>query len=111
MGEVTSAFGTHDGAAAQAFIGLSRAAASQRLGSAAGESYSGRFYLSNPSSTTNHKIVNGVFSYWTDAPTSEFNVMNFSGSYDGSTNAIDGLQIYTSSGNIASGTFKLYGIN
>jgi hypothetical protein len=70
-------------------------------------SWSGEFYLFNPSSTTfvKHFIsrIQGVSS----TPLSN-NV--YSAGYGNTTSAIDGVRFKMSSGNIDAGTIKLYGI-
>jgi len=74
-----------------------------------GESYqagSGYIYLFNPSSTTfvKHFIIESqIYS----AAQSE---QSFAAGYCNTTAAIDGVQFSMSSGDIVSGTFKLYGI-
>ena len=74
-----------------------------------GESYqagSGYIYLFNPSSTTFVKhfmIESQIYS----AAQSE---QSFAAGYCNTTAAIDGVQFSMSSGDIVSGTFKLYGI-
>ncbi len=64
----------------------------------------------NPSSTTLEKSV--ILEGRTIRGDNNFNEISFkcSGRYTGGTTALTGVRIYAGSGNIASGTFRLYGI-
>ena len=70
-------------------------------------SLSGYLNLFNPSSTTFVKHFIAQTQYMTDAPASE---NSYIAGYCNVTAAIDGVQFNMSSGNIDSGTIKLYGI-
>ncbi len=48
---------------------------------------------------------------WEDSNTGYTRNWGFSGRYKGSTNAINGIRLIMTSGNITSGTFSLYGVN
>lgn len=79
----------------------------RNLSGTAGHGWGGHFYIHNPSGSGNYTVVEGGGSGW-----------NGSGNY--ATNSIggariaaadvDAIQLYMSTGNIASGTFLLYGI-
>ena len=77
------------------------------LGSGNDESLSGEMFLFEPSSTTFVKhyllrsIQNSATNYVYDS---------YSGGYGNTTSAVDAVQFKAGSGNIDSGTFKLYGI-
>ena len=78
-----------------------------QLGNDNDQCVSGHLFLFNPSSTTfkKHFLGRCSSSYYTDA--------NHTGNYGGygnTTSAIDGVRFKMSSGNIDSGTIKLYGI-
>jgi hypothetical protein len=78
------------------------------MGNAAGESYSGRVTIHNPASTSLYKNIETKATF---TNTNGFVMMiDNAGSYTGTLNAINAIQIFISSGNITSGTFKLYGV-
>jgi hypothetical protein len=75
---------------------------------AANGGVSGVLYFFDPSNTTTGKTVRAdMAGYITSSPSTGFSLA--SGSYT-STTALDSINFLFSSGNIASGTFKLYGI-
>lgn len=78
------------------------------VGNASGESLSGVFFFTTPSSSTLFKKIFGVGCYTNNAG----NILAFSigAQYDGSANAINGIQVLSSSGDITSGGFTLYGL-
>ena len=80
---------------------------SNLLGNGNDESYSGTMHLFDPSNTTfvKHFIVRSSM-YQSGSYSFDINVAG----YFNVTAAIDGLQFSMSSGNIDSGTFKLYGV-
>jgi len=78
------------------------------IGAGTGESGSGQLFLSNPSGTALHKYIR--FSSSQQSSDASVNSENGTGSYLTGVEAIDGLQFILASGNIVSGTFKLYGI-
>jgi hypothetical protein len=81
----------------------------QELGNGNDESASGELYLFNPSNTTFVKHFVGDTNYYQNfGKTGSFGI-HYSG-YCNTTSAIDGVQFAMSSGNIDSGTIKLYGI-
>lgn len=67
---------------------------------------SGHFYLVDPLSTSNYKQVEGA---WTSYLGSARLASNFNAQYD-STTAVDAFRIMYASGNITSGTVRVYGI-
>ena len=77
------------------------------VGGDADQSISGTLHLFDPSSTTfvKHYISNINFSN-----NSNYTIQSFIAGYCNVTAAIDGVQFSMSSGNIDSGTFKLYGV-
>ena len=70
---------------------------------------SGAFHFSNPSQTTQPKMFNGQVGY--NATTSTINSATMAGYWNGSNVAVTGFQVLFSSGNITSGTIKIYGHN
>ena len=77
------------------------------LGSDNDQATSGEFYLFNPSSTTFVKHFMGKFNNYTY---NDFSRNDFVAGYFNTTSAVDAMQFKMSSGNIDSGTIKLYGI-
>jgi hypothetical protein len=67
----------------------------------------GELYLFNPSSTT---FVKHFIAKTTIAQKDDFNEQHYVSGYCNVTAAIDGVQFSMSSGNIDSGTIKLYGV-
>jgi len=72
-------------------------------------SLSGELYLFNPSSTTFIKHFIATVNFY-EAAASRMSVNHFTAGYFNTTSAIDEIQFRMASGNIDSGTFKLYGI-
>jgi len=82
----------------------------QELGNGNDESGSGYLHLFDPSNTTFVKHFIGVTNYYQNfGNTGSFGV-HYAG-YCNTTSAIDGVRFKMSSGNIDSGTFKLYGVS
>ena len=79
-----------------------------QFGNLTDESGSGRFILYDPSNTTFAKLMRG--DSITVKPDGYPELFHFGGRLD-TTSAVDGIRLYMSSGNIDSGTFKLYGVN
>ena len=77
------------------------------LGNDNDQSLSGTFTLFDPSSTTfvKHFIANVNYSYDAD-----YSLQYFLAGYGNTTSAIDAIQFKMNSGNIDSGTIKLYGV-
>ena len=77
------------------------------LGNDSDQSISGTLHLFNPSSTTFVKHFISTFNqvYYTD-----FSINMFVAGYGNTTSSIDAIRFSMSSGNIDSGTIKLYGI-
>lgn len=78
------------------------------LGNASDESYSGEIHLTATGSTTLKTFVS--FQGTSANPLGEAVSNNGSGSYSGTLFAVDRVRFLLSSGNIASGEFRLYGI-
>jgi len=76
-------------------------------GNAAGEHANFRMMIFNPLGTDNFKTVETKASSM-DTGADHFHV-NASGHYKNGVAALTGIRIFVSSGNIATGTFKLYG--
>ena len=78
------------------------------LGNDNDQSLSGTFTLFNPSSTTfvKHFIANVNYSYDAD-----YSLQYFLAGYGNTTSAVDAIQFKMNSGNIDSGTIKLYGVS
>lgn len=93
------------GSTSEAYIALHAASS---LGNAAGENFSSRIVINNPASAAVYKTIN-MASVFFDTST-ELCQARGCGTYTGATTAINAFRISLSSGNIASGTFKLYGV-
>ena len=72
-------------------------------------SLSGELYLFNPSSTTFVKNFMVRVNFY-EAASTRMTVDHYTSGYINTTSAIDEIQFRMASGNIDSGTFKLYGI-
>lgn len=70
----------------------------------------GTLWISNPSSTTTYKPVQGIFSYYDTNVLTQYGLSINAGLWTGGTGAITGFQILASSGNIT-GTVQIYGSN
>ena len=77
------------------------------LGNGSDESTSGQLTLFNLSSTTFVKHFMSVVNYYNQG---NYSINTFVAGYGNTTSAIDAVQFTMSSGNIDSGTIKLYGI-
>ena len=77
------------------------------LGNGADESASGTITIWNPSGTTNVKHFQAFVSYYQK---DNYNIHYIISGYMNTTSDIDALQFKMSSGNIASGVIKLYGV-
>lgn len=66
----------------------------------------------NPASTTHRKIINGALTYLNDTTsgTAALCIAQIGGYWDGNSNAITGVNFLFNSGNIATGTIKIYGL-
>jgi len=80
---------------------------SNEVGNGNDESLSGEMYLFNPSSTTfvKHFMSKGQFYHGSD-----LSIISFLAGYGNTTSAIDAVKFLFQTGNIDSGTIKLYGI-
>ena len=90
---------------------LAQSTSFQPLGEDAGndndQNYTGSLYLFNPSSTTYVKHFIGDVQ---STNRSDYSTRAFASGYFNTTTAIDAIQFKMNSGNIDSGTIKLYGI-
>jgi len=77
------------------------------MGNGADECGAGELFLFNPASTTyvKHFYAKGQYYYYSDASN-----CGFIGGYFNTTSALDGIKFLMSSGNIATGTIKMWGI-
>ena len=94
---------TNRGSTSDALVPLA-----ESLGNGANESHSGILTLYNPTETTFTKNINFMGSGRDLSPNTALNTVAFS--FEGNEFAIDGVQFFMNSGNIESGTFKLYGV-
>ena len=72
------------------------------------QSISGELYLFNPSSTTFVKHFMSTCNLYEDG---DYSIQQFLSGYGNTTSAVDAVQFKFDSGNIDSGTIKLYGIS
>ena len=79
----------------------------REIGNQNDESTSGNLFLFNPSSTNS---VKHYISRFQDHSHADAAVDSYSGGYGNTTSAVDAIRFSFSSGNIDSGTIKLYGI-
>jgi hypothetical protein len=77
------------------------------IGSGGDESGAGTLTLFNPAGTTYAKHFYGRFSYYYSA---DYAMDVYPAGYFNTTSALDGIKFVSGSGNIASGTIKMYGI-
>lgn len=70
--------------------------------------FGGELIIVNPSSSSRYKDIRFSGSY--DNNSGNYTYVFGSGRYEGATTAINGIRLLMSSGNIASGTFKLFGV-
>lgn len=81
----------------------------QVIGNDTSEGCNGSVMLYNPSNASLFKQLETKLLYLSSG--ANFVRVNGGGTYTNSAGAVDGLRFFFDSGNIASGTFKLYGIN
>ena len=106
--------GDTTGVSYEASFDLAQSTGNQQLNAGGGvggdadQSISGTLHLFDPSSTTfvKHYISNINFSN-----NSNYTIQSFIAGYCNTATAIDGAQFSMSSGNIESGTIKLYGVS
>jgi hypothetical protein len=101
-----STYDTMNGDNASA-MALSAAAGAGALGTGSMEAYSGMLWLMNPNDGTNAQTWRGYHVYKSAGAAQT--TANMSGYYDGNAGAIDGFQIFMSSGNVNTGTVELWG--
>jgi hypothetical protein len=95
-------------AASTTFFPCSYPASGTVSNTANGGGVSGRMTLYQAAATTFRKMMNGTFAYLNITPALEQGLA--SGYWDGGNGAVTGIEISFSSGNITSGTVKIYGI-
>jgi hypothetical protein len=101
-GAVLAYNGSYDLAQSTAFQTLG-----DQVGSGADENISGTLTIYNPSSTT---YVKHFINTGNEYQYSNISINEFSAGYGNTTSAVNALQFKFSSGNIADGIFKLYGV-
>lgn len=92
---------------------LSGATATSSVGTSTVNGVSGFFYLFGPSSTNTKKRITGVTSYTIAAAadsTTTVGLATLGGNYDGTTAPVTGVNFLFSSGNIATGIIRIYGM-
>lgn len=82
-----------------------------KMDNAAAASYNGRLYLIDPANTSYNKKISGFFSAEDNGAANSVDPGIVGGKYYGTTAAVTGLKIFMSSGNIATGTMKIYGLS
>lgn len=82
-------------------------AANLAVGNASTEGVEGEVYIYNPASTAMHKRIKAHLA-WSNA-SGNAGIIQSGGIYKG-TSAVDGIQFLFESGNIASGTIRMYGL-
>lgn len=103
--------GTSSGGGTVAQIALTSTVASFTMANTANGGWCGTLTLVAPSSTAAHKRVSYEGIYLNkEAGTSTQAAVGGGGAYIGATTAINAVQFFHSSGNIASGTIYLYGV-
>lgn len=80
-----------------------------RLSTTASGGFDGILYLPDPAQTTSYKQIWGHGVYWDNASTT-YSGWNTYCAWRGGTGAITGVQFAMSSGNIASGSIRIYGV-
>jgi len=79
-----------------------------RVGNSTGRTAQGQFWFGSPTSTSIFKEVNFTSTSCTPTLTASYNTGG--GLYNADGQALSGVRFYFSTGNIASGVFRLYGI-
>jgi len=77
--------------------------------STSGQGMSGSITIENPSQTSLYKTA--IISIEGPAASGTYQYLNGGGWYGGGTGAVTGIQVFSSSGNIASGIIQIYGYN
>lgn len=92
---------------ASSAISADHAQVVDRVGNASNETLNGSIRAHNLRSTARYKMFTHNTTHWNS--NAEIEIM-VGGSVYKSTTAVNGLRLYMSSGNITSGTFRLYGV-
>jgi hypothetical protein len=82
---------------------------SQTIDTAANKAFNFKLTIYNPAGSSYHKQIMGTSSY-EDNGIGDPEHLTFSGYYEGATSAVNALRVLMSSGDIASGTIRLYGV-
>lgn len=106
----TSAVGNNDSADSEIELVPATLAANQAIGNASGEGFSGMVRLQNPAGTARFKLLSSMGANYVNASGNPTSVLGSSGMYVAATSAINGIRFLTESGNISSGTIRLYGV-
>ena len=69
-----------------------------------------QMFLHKPSSTSTYKNIHWTALHWINSVNCVSNVYG-AGSFDANTTAVTGVQFFQSSGNLTSGTIRLYGLS
>ena len=88
--------------------GTSFQSLSEDTGNDNDQNYCGELWLYNPSSTT---FVKHFISNFNNAYSGNYSMNHYVAGYGNTTSAVDAVQFKMSSGNIDSGTIKLYGVS
>lgn len=99
----------YNNSTAQAYIKLSWNN-NQISNVAAGGGYSGAINIVNPAGTGSYKAVVSTGTNWDTNGGPGMLAVTATGCWAGGTGAITGFQLYMTSGNIVSGTVKVYGL-
>jgi hypothetical protein len=100
---------SHNGATSGAGITSSAGGAgSYGLSNVSSKGLSGVIIIHNPSNTATHKKIEANGCY--DNAAGDFTQFLSASAYEGTTNAVTAFRILLDTGNIASGSFKLFGI-
>jgi hypothetical protein len=112
-----NSFSVQSVSSSSAFVGVADAGntqvrITQDQGASAGEVANFNMFFGPTSGTSNYKQFywTGVYSYFAGAAGGNTAITHGSGAVTGNTGALTGVRFLANSGNIASGTFRLYGI-
>ena len=81
------------------------------FGNASGEGISGHFFMHNINSTTHAFTMMGQETSYSNSATPNANHFSSHLIAANASDVVNGIRFYMSSGNIASGNVKVYGIN
>lgn len=81
-----------------------------RISNSATDGVTGTVTIFNPNNTSSYKRVVGNLGFY-DSTVSNDAIVSSTGSWRGGTGAVTGFQVYFSSGNISTGSIRIYGRN